>query len=285
MQFWQPISAIITLGLACSTAPSEAPQTRIPIEEPADLPSPTVEPTPVPAQAPPHDTLFFAATPIGWVGLGCLTAEGVATQAKDCSLEPSVEVEIGLPSGETLSLEPVQTLLCEQTEETIQGRLPVPSGGVAPLSWHPATSTNHWLPASSSPLRSELLPMVSAAGENGFIERGYQHLQADQLKFEQVYSGDLEHSGRQDLLVEVSGPDGDEDPAPSVLVLVTDTAQWLAPEGLDHNGSIELAGSWSAGSGATVLLLKTYWAGGTGTHLVGLNAGTPTLLGQWVCGT
>ena len=105
------------------------------------------------------------------------------------------------------------------------------------------------------------------------------------MKLQQVYRGDLEHNGREDLLVEVSGPDGDEAPAPSVLVLVTDTAMLLAPEGLDHKGSIELVGSWDTGSGSAVVLLQTFWAGGTGTHLVGFNGGKPTLLGQWVCGT
>ena len=128
-------------------------------------------------------------------------------------------------------------------------------------------------------------PMVSAAGEKGLHTRGYLSLTADDLTFQQVYRGDLEHNGREDLLVEVTTPSDDEDPPASVLLLVTDTAILLAPEGLDHNGSIELVGSWDTGAGSAVVVLQTFWAGGTGTHLVGFNAGTPTLLGQWVCGT
>jgi len=249
---------------------------------------PAPEALPAPGNPPPlspQDTLFFASTPNGWIALGCLNADGVAGPAADCELPNVPTIELGQPSGETVQLEPAQTVLCDPTEETIQGHLPIPTGADAPLGWHPATGPNHWLPASRSQLRSDLLPMASAAAEKGLHARGYEHLSARRLNFHQVYRGDLEHNGREDLLVEAQGPTNDEDPPPSVLLHITDSAALLSPKGLDHNGAIELVGSWDTGSGSAVVLLQTFWAGGSGTHLVGFNAGQPTLLGQWVCGT
>ena len=251
---------------------------------------PAPEALPAPGNPPPvspQDTLFFASTPSGWIALGCLSAEGIASATGDCDVPDSTStpLEIGQPSGETVQLEPAQTVICDPTGETTQGHLPIPSGAKDPLGWYPASGPNHWLPASRSPLRSDLLPMASAAAEKGLHERGYRHLNANRLNFHQVYRGDLEHNGREDLLVEAQGPPNDEDPPPSVLVHITDSAALLAPKGLDHNGAIELVGSWDTGSGSAVVLLQTFWAGGSGTHLVGFNAGQPTLLGQWVCGT
>ena len=101
-----------------------------------------------------------------------------------------------------------------------------------------------------------------------------------------VYQGDLDHNGQEDLLVEATMQSADPDkPSPSVILRVSDNVALLAPEGMEHNGTIEVVGSWDTGAGAAVVLLQTFWAGGSGTHLLGFNDDEPTLLGQWACGT
>lgn len=271
---------LLLLVLACGDAPPEppAPEAAAPAApaEPEAIEITENTPSETKVELPALPVALYvaaggAAAPLGAVPAVAPGGAPKAVSGAESARWPSEGVDARTLTGQDLRFTGAAPVPCSATDGRVSGvglEEAAVDGAliVAPASWAGA-----WRAAAPVAAGEELRAQVLG-------RRDTKPASIVQVALNE----DLDGDGMPERLVLAHAPPVEpEKPGVSQALW---GAELQALEGFEFNGALSLEG-WMPTPAGGIVVLRSRWMGGEGVHAFGVEGGSATVLGEWVCGS